>query len=110
AASGALYCTHIRDESDGIVAALREALEIGREAAVPVVISHHKCIGRDNHGRTRETLAIIDAARVRQPVGLDVYPYTASSIYPDPGRANRASRTIVAWSRTRPEAAGRDLA
>jgi N-acyl-D-amino-acid deacylase len=109
AAADGLYCTHLRDESDAVVQALEEALTIGRVADIPVVISHHKCIGRENHGRTRETLAIIDKARARQPVGLDVYPYTASSIYLDPGRAKRASRTIVAWSRFRPDVAGRDL-
>lgn len=108
--SGAVHSTHIRDEADGIVGALREAFAIGRHAGVPVVVSHHKCVGRANHGRTRETLALIEEARVTQPVGLDVYPYTASSIYLDPVRVKRASRTIVAWSRVRPEVAGRDLA
>jgi N-acyl-D-amino-acid deacylase len=108
--TGALHSTHIRDEADGVVEALREAFAIGRHAGVPVVVSHHKCVGRPNHGRTRETLAVIEAARATQPIGLDVYPYTASSIYLDPSRARRASRTIVAWSRARPDAAGRDLA
>ena len=107
---GAIHSTHIRDEGDGVLAALEEAFTVGRRAHVPVVISHHKCIGRANHGRTRETLAAIDAARAEQLVGLDVYPYTASSIYFDPIRVARATRTLVAWSRPYPGMAGRDLA
>ena len=46
---------------------------------MPVVISHHKCAGPQNWGRTVQTLAHIDAARARQPIGLDAYPYVASS-------------------------------
>src|SRR3712207_8902271 len=43
------------------------------------VISHHKCAGPRNWGRTRETLPVIEAAAKRQPVGLDAYPYAAGS-------------------------------
>jgi N-acyl-D-amino-acid deacylase len=109
AAADGMYCTHIRDQGAAILEALEEALAIGRAAAVPVVLSHHKCAGQENQGRTRQTLALIDEARARQPVGLDAYPYTASSTYLDPVRVKRASRTIIAWSQAIPEAAGRDL-
>ena len=63
-AAGALYTTHMRDESDRVMDSLKETFRIGREADVPVVISHHKVTGKHNFGRTRETLAAIDAARV----------------------------------------------
>ena len=109
AEAGGVYSTHLRDEADRVLDALEEAFAVGREGGVPVVVSHHKCVGPNNHGRSRETLAAFDAARAHQRVGLDVYPYTASSIYLDPVRARRASRTIIAWSRVRPEVAGREL-
>jgi N-acyl-D-amino-acid deacylase len=109
-AYGALHTTHMRDEADGIIQSLEETFRIGREAEIPVVISHHKCAGRTNFGRTVETLALIDGARGAQPLGLDAYPYVAGSTTLDSGRALRAERVLVTWSRQRPEVAGRDLA
>ena len=109
AAFGALHSTHMRDEGDRVLESLEESFRIGREAGAPVVISHHKCTGRQNFGRSRETLARIEAARQGQPVGLDVYPYVAGSTMLGSGRALNAERVIVTWSQTRPEVAGRDL-
>jgi N-acyl-D-amino-acid deacylase len=78
--TGRPYVTHIRGETDMVADSLREAIGIGREAGVPVHISHHKVSGKDNWGRTAETLAIVDAARAEGlDVTLDVYPYTAGS-------------------------------
>jgi N-acyl-D-aspartate/D-glutamate deacylase len=78
--SGAVYATHLRDEGRGLLAAVREALEIGQRAGVPVQISHHKASGRDAWGLVRESLRLLEEARER---GLDVYadqyPYTAGS-------------------------------
>lgn len=110
AAFGALHTTHMRDESDHVADSIEETLRIGREAHVPVVISHHKCAGAPNHGRSEETLALIDQGRRGQPVGLDAYPYVAGSTMLDSGRLMGASRVIVTWSTQRPEVAGRDLA
>jgi N-acyl-D-aspartate/D-glutamate deacylase len=80
AGSGALYASHIRNEGDGLLEAIAEAIAIGDEAGVPVQISHHKATGRANWGRVRDSLRLIDEARAR---GLDVtadqYPYTAGS-------------------------------
>ncbi len=77
---GRLYVTHMRNESDQLEASVLEALAIGQGAGVPVQISHHKAAGRHNWGKTKHTLALIEAARQRgQEVRLDVYPYTASS-------------------------------
>ena len=106
---GAIHTTHMRDESDRIVDSLEESFRIGREAGVPLVISHHKCVGKQNHGRTPETLAIIDGARNTQAVGLDAYPYIASSTMLDASRLSGASRVLVTWSEPYPDAAGRDL-
>jgi len=109
ASFGALHSTHMRDEGDHVLDSLEESFRIGREAGAPVVISHHKCTGRRNFGRSSETLARIEAARQAQPVGLDVYPYVAGSTMLASGRALNAERVIVTWSQTRPEVAGRDL-
>ena len=108
-AAGGIHTTHMRDESDGVLESLEETFTIGREGRVPVVISHHKCAGHINHGRSGDTLAAIDAARKTQPVGLDVYPYVAGSTMLHELPWSRASRTVVAWSGARPDAAGRDL-
>ena len=80
AGTGRPYVTHMRGETDMVADSVREAIGIGREAGVPVHVSHHKASGKDNWGRTAETLAIIDAARADGlDVTVDVYPYTAGS-------------------------------
>ena len=107
---GAMHTTHMRDEADGIVDSLTETFRIGREAGAPVVISHHKCAGAPNHGRSVETLKLIDEARKRQPLGLDAYPYVAGSTVLDARRTMGASRIVITWSKGMPEAKGRDLA
>ncbi len=77
---GGLYASHMRDEEAHLLESVREAIKIGEEAGVPVQISHHKASGRENWGRVRESLKMIEDARAR---GLDVtadqYPYTSGS-------------------------------
>lgn len=78
--TGRPYATHMRGETDMVADSVREAIRIGREAGVAVHISHHKASGKENWGRTAETLAIVDAARAEGlDVTVDVYPYTAGS-------------------------------
>lgn len=80
AAKGGVYATHMRDEGDSVTAAIREALHIGREAKIPVQISHFKLSGQQNWGRSRETLPLVIKAREEGlDVTIDQYPYTASS-------------------------------
>lgn len=110
AAHGALYATHMRDEGDHVLDAIRESMRIGAEAGLPVILSHHKVAGIANHGRTLETLALIDDAMRRQPLGFDVYPYVAASTVLSAERVRVASRTLVTWSKAEPGASGRDLA
>ena len=105
----ALYCTHMRDEGDHIVDSLEETFRIGRELGVPVVISHHKLAGTPNHGRSAETLPLIEKAMRSQKIGLDCYPYCASSTILSFGRTKVASRTLVTWSKPHPEYSGSDL-
>jgi N-acyl-D-amino-acid deacylase len=108
-ARGALYCTHMRDEADDVTESLEETFRIGRELAVRVVISHHKVAGVRNHGRSRETLALIERCMRGQRIGLDCYPYCASSTILSYDRTLGASKTLVSWSRPHPEVAGMDL-
>ncbi|MFN8291938.1 MAG: D-aminoacylase [Chitinophagaceae bacterium] len=75
-----VYATHMRDEGDSLTYAISEALTIGREAKIPVEISHFKCSGQQNWGRSRETVPMVEAARKEGiEVTIDQYPYTASS-------------------------------
>lgn len=105
-----LYCTHMRDESDATMESLAETFQIGREVGVKVLISHHKLAGVRNHGRSIETLRCIEATMEKQPVCLDCYPYAASSTILTVAHAQNSPRTIVTWSKSMPEHAGRDLA
>ncbi len=107
---GGLYVTHMRNEADAIETALDEAFEIGERAGLPLIVSHHKCAGAANFGRSTDTLARIDAARGRQPVGFDVYPYAAGSTVLIPDLVQESARVLITWSEAKPEAAGRDLA
>jgi N-acyl-D-amino-acid deacylase len=78
--SGGLYASHMRNEADGLLEAVRETIRIGEEAGVPVQISHHKASGRSNWGRVRDSLRLIDEARARGvDVTADQYPYVAGS-------------------------------
>lgn len=104
------HSTHMRNEGEHVMPALAETFRIGRHARLPVIISHHKCAGLGNHGRSHDTLALISEARRTQPVALDAYPYVASSTVLARSMIARARRVIVTWSAARPEVAGRDLA
>lgn len=79
---GGFYASHIRgeDSRDTLVAAVAEAIEIGRRSGAPVQISHHKAKRRDNWGTVTTTLGMVDEAVAEGlDVLLDCYPYTASS-------------------------------
>jgi N-acyl-D-amino-acid deacylase len=82
AADGGIYDTHMRDESTyniGLLASVRETIRIGREAHMPVMISHIKALGRDVWGQSPQVIALVDEARadgVR--VTASQYPYDAS--------------------------------
>jgi N-acyl-D-amino-acid deacylase len=82
AAHGGIYDTHMRDESSytiGLLGSVRETIRIGREAHIPVMISHIKALGADVWGQSDDVIALIDEARKE---GVDAtasqYPYTAS--------------------------------
>jgi N-acyl-D-aspartate/D-glutamate deacylase len=79
---GGVYDSHIRDESSytiGLGAAVDEAIAIGREAGLPVNISHIKALGVDVHGQAPSIVARVEAARgAGQKVTADQYPWSAS--------------------------------
>ncbi len=68
------------NEENGVVDAINEAIQVGKEANVPVQISHFKVSGRASWGKSNITLGLIKAARNEGwDVTIDQYPYTASS-------------------------------
>lgn len=105
----AVLAMHIRDEADGVVEALQEALSIGAQSEARLVISHHKVMGEANHGRTETTLKMIGDAASSQSVCLDCYPYEASSTMLDPEKAVRTGSVLITWSRPHPEQCGKTL-
>ena len=104
-----IYCTHMRDEGEHVLDSLEESFRVGRELGIPVVISHHKVAGKANHGRSAETLPFIEKAMRSQEIGLDCYPYHASSTILSASRVAGASKVLVTWSKPHPEVAGMDL-
>ncbi|HEX7330937.1 MAG TPA: D-aminoacylase [Pyrinomonadaceae bacterium] len=79
-AFGGIYISHVRDEADKTFEAFNEAIQIGREARIPVQISHIKLGSVAVWGRAREAVALINSAR-RSGVDVtaDCYPYDAWS-------------------------------
>lgn len=75
-----VYASHMRYEGDSIEYSINETITVGREANIPVEISHFKCSGQNNWGRSKETVGMVEAARKEGiEVTIDQYPYTASS-------------------------------
>lgn len=106
---GGVYTTHMRDEHAGVMESLQESFETANRAQVPLVISHHKCAGHENWGRSIETLKMIERARANQQISLDAYPYIAGSTVLEPEMVDPKIRTLVTWSTPHPEMAKRDL-
>ena len=100
ASKGGICAFHIRSEGKNLIEAIREAIEIGKEAQAHVHISHLKAAGVKNWPKIREAFRLIEEARSQGlRVTADAYPYTASfaelgvilpdKIYQDPNRVNR---------------------
>ena len=79
-----IYVTHMRDEGVRLIESVREALRIGAEAGMPVLINHIKATGASQFGASARALALIDSATgAGGRVAFDLYPYTAFSTYAD---------------------------
>lgn len=98
---GGIYDSHLRDESSytvGLLAAVDEAIRIGREAKIAVNISHIKALGPDVWGQSREVVSRVRRARSQGVrVTADQYPYNASG-------SNLVSSLVPAWA----QAGGRE--
>jgi dihydroorotase/N-acyl-D-amino-acid deacylase len=78
--SGGIYTSHLREEGLGLFEGVAEAITIGREAKIPIVLTHHKALGTKMWGQSVTTLRMLDSARrIGIDVMADVYPYTATS-------------------------------
>lgn len=110
AAAGAVYTTHMRTETEKILDAMQEAFTIGQHTRVPVIVSHLKCAGIANWGRSGEVLEALEAARKTQPVGCDCYPYAAGSSTLDLRQVDERVKITITWSVPHAELAGRTLA
>jgi N-acyl-D-amino-acid deacylase len=76
---GGIYTSHLRDEGMDLLEGVAEAIEIGRRAEIPVVLTHHKVVGAPMWGASVRTLAMVDSARAAgTDVMMDQYPYAAS--------------------------------
>ena len=104
---GGIYTTHMRTEFEEIISAMEEAFETGQFAKVPVVISHLKCAGAGNWGRTKEVLNVMDEAAKHQDVSCDCYPYSASSSTLDLKQVTDEIDIFITWSEAAPEHAGK---
>ena len=77
---GGIYGSHIRGEGNNVLRSVQEAIRIGEEGGVPVLISHLKVMGKHNEGTSQYLLKEIDDANARGvTVWADQYPYTAGS-------------------------------
>ncbi|WP_394126795.1 amidohydrolase family protein [Vibrio hepatarius] len=106
---GGIYTTHMRTEFEEIISAMEEAFETGQFAKVPVVISHLKCAGAGNWGRTVEVLDVMDKVSKHQDVSCDCYPYSASSSTLDLKQVTEDFDIFITWSESHPEHAGKVL-
>jgi N-acyl-D-amino-acid deacylase len=95
------YVSHLRDEGDGLLEAVDEAITIGVRAGVAVQCSHHKAAWKRNWGKVHASLEMIDRARSRgEAVFGDVYPYVAmwtdlGTILPDRARRGGPDATLA---------------
>ncbi|MCR9227932.1 MAG: D-aminoacylase [Flavobacteriaceae bacterium] len=76
---GGIYTSHLREEGLGLFDAVAEAIQISKQADIPVVLTHHKAIGKPMWGQSARTLAMVDSARAKGlDIKMDQYPYAAS--------------------------------
>jgi N-acyl-D-amino-acid deacylase len=88
-----VYATHMRSENLGVLDAVQEAIRIGREARIPVEISHFKIASPRMWGRAQEMIAMVEDARIEGvDVVVDQYPYEWSS--------TGLGTTLPSWARS----------
>jgi N-acyl-D-aspartate/D-glutamate deacylase len=99
---GGIYDSHMRDESSyniGVLGSIKELIEIGEGARIPVHAAHLKALGRDVWGQSGDIIALVEAARERGvEVTADQYPWRASG-------TSLGSSLIPSWVRADSEQA-----
>lgn len=88
---GGIYSTHVRGENETVVDAIREAVQIGRSAAIPVEVVHIKAAGRPNWGLMKESVKVINEARAQ---GIDI----TANIYPWVAMHHGMNNAIPNWA------------
>ncbi|MCM8530304.1 MAG: amidohydrolase family protein [Lentisphaeraceae bacterium] len=104
-----IYVTHLRNEFDKVIDAIEECCNIGEASDIPVVISHLKCAGPDNWGRSQEVLDFIENSPYSDRVHMDCYPYAAGSSTLDLGQVDERVKILITWSEKHPEVAKKYL-
>ena len=94
AEAGGIYTSHLREEGLGLLEGVSEAIEIGRRADIPVVLTHHKVVGLPMWGASATTLAMVDSARA---AGIELA--VAGEPAPDPGNAAILHEDIAGYAR-----------
>lgn len=102
-----VYATHMRDEFGGVLESIDESVTTARDAGTPLLISHHKCAGVENWGRTLQTLPKIEAAACDHQINFDVYPYSAGSTNLRADLITDTYPIMISWSEPHPEMTGR---
>ncbi|MFK0691071.1 amidohydrolase family protein [Mesorhizobium sp. IMUNJ 23033] len=110
ASLGGPYVTHTRNYFEAMDEAIEEAIDIADHAGGKLVISHHQCTGRANFGKSGPSLKRIDRARQTMDIGMDVYPYAASSTVLRLERCDTGLKVLITWSTPHPEMARREIA
>ncbi|MEN6437620.1 MAG: D-aminoacylase [Syntrophobacter sp.] len=88
---GGMYISHIRNEGENLLGAIRELVQISRDARIPAEIYHLKAGGESNWNKIEQAIALINATRAEGlRITADVYLYTASS--------NRLASKIPVWA------------
>lgn len=105
-----IYTTHLRTEFDGIIEAMNEAFATAKHGKIPLIVSHLKCAGAGNWGRSGEILKHLEHHAQSQKIACDCYPYSASSSTLDLGQVTDDYDVFITWSEPHPEMGGRLLA
>jgi N-acyl-D-aspartate/D-glutamate deacylase len=109
AAVQGVYTSHLRTEFDEILTAMDEAFATAKHAQVPLIVSHLKCAGAGNWGRSKELLTHIEQAATNQKIACDCYPYSASSSTLDLQQVTDKNPIFITWSDAHPNMSGKFL-
>tara|TARA_R100001143_G_scaffold63588_2_gene72802 strand:+ start:57233 stop:58633 length:1401 start_codon:yes stop_codon:yes gene_type:complete len=110
ALAGGVYTTHMRSEFEPILDAINEAFDTAGHKDVPLIISHLKCAGAANWGRSAEVLDLLKERSKKARFACDCYPYSASSSNLNLKEVTDKNDILITWSQDHPEQSNRMLA